>query len=279
LELAQTRMIDLVDALKAERPGFTGRPRLDAPLGDKRSSPKQAFTMERLRRLAVWGTAAAAAVLAVAMTSRSDVAVERFAILLHRPKPAAPVFDAQSATTQLADAVRGLKVSDEQLQTRLAAVEHEMDVTGSIAKQIQASDASRHAEQGPSLAAVALASTSIAPVEMAPPPASVPPKTDPNIALPPLPKTAFGVDIGSGLTLQALRMRWAAIRTAHPKFFEGLDPIISVREVPHSNRIELRLVAGPIPQPGVAAELCAHLTALGLFCQPTIYDGQHLALR
>lgn len=277
-------MIDLVDALKAERPGFTGKPRLDAPLGDRRSPPKPAFTMERLRRLAVWGAAAAAAVLAVAMTSRSNVAVERFAILLHRPQPAAlPAFDAQSATVQLADAVRGLKVSDEQLQTRLAAVEHDMDVTGSIAKQIQASDASRRAEQGPSLAATALASTSIAPVDMAPPPApapaSVPPRTDPNIALPPLPKTAFGVDIGSGLSLQALRMRWAAIRTAHPKFFEGLEPIISVREVPHSSRIELRLVAGPIPQPGVAAELCAHLTALGLFCQPTIYDGQHLALR
>lgn len=273
-------MIDLVDALKAERPGFTGKQRLDAPLGDRRSPPKPAFTMARLRRLAVWGAAAAAAVLAVAMTSRSDVAVGRFAVLLHRPKPA---FDAQSATAQLADAVRGLKVSDEQLQTRLAAVEHDMDVTGSITKQIQASDANRRAEQGPSLAATALASASIAPVDMAPPPAAAPasvlPRTDPNIALPPLPKTAFGVDIGSGLNLQALRMRWAAIRTAHPKFFEGLEPIISVREVPHSNRIELRLVAGPIPQPGVAAELCAHLSALGLFCQPTIYDGQHLALR
>ena len=97
--------------------------------------------------------------------------------------------------------------------------------------------------------------------------------------MPPLPKTAFGIDIGSGLTLQALRMRWAAIRTAHPQFFEGLDPIISVREVPHSNRIELRLMAGPIAQPGTAAALCAQLAALGLYCQPTIYDGQHLALR
>jgi hypothetical protein len=278
-------MIDLADALKAERPGFTGSPRLDAPFGDKRPRPKQAFTMERLRRLAVWGAAAAAAVLAVVLTSRSDFAVQRFSLLLQRPKPvAAPAFDAQAATAQLVDTVRGLKANDEQLQTRIAAVEHDLDdVTGSITRQIQAANANRRVDDGPSVAATVLASASIAPVDIAPPaviePAPAPPKADPNIALPPLPKTPFGVDIGSGLNLQALRMRWAAIRTAHPKFFEGLDPIISVREVPHTNRIELRLIAGPIPQPGAAAELCAHLTALGLYCQPTIYDGQHLALR
>jgi hypothetical protein len=275
-------MIDLVDALKAERPGFMGRPRLEAPLGEKRGAPKQVFTMDRLRGLAVWGTAAAAAMLAVAIASRSDVALERVAVLLHRPKPVTtPVFDAQAATAQLAEAVHGLKVNDDQMQTRLAAVEHDLDdVTGSISKQIQA-DANRRTEDGPSVAATALAAASIAPVDLpaAVAPAPAPVTADPNIALPPPPRTAFGVDIGSGLNLQALRMRWAAIRTAHARFFEGLDPIVSIREVPHSNRIELRLIAGPIAQPGQAAELCAQLAALGLYCQPTLYDGQHLALR
>jgi hypothetical protein len=276
-------MNDLAEALKAERPGFIGRQRIEAPLGDKRGAPKRVFTMQGLRRLAVWGAAAASAVLVVVLASRSEVAAERFALILHHPKPAAaPVFDAQAATVQLAEAVQGLKANDEQLQSRLAAVEHDVDdVTGTITKQIQAAAASRH-EDGPSLAATALASASIAPVDILPAPASaVLPatiKTEPEIAAPP-PKTAFGVDIGSGLTLQALRMRWAAIRTAHPQFFESLEPIISVREVPHTNKIELRLVAGPIAQPGAAAQLCAQLAALGLYCQPTIYDGQHLALR
>ncbi|MGA8355793.1 MAG: hypothetical protein WB772_00415 [Xanthobacteraceae bacterium] len=276
-------MNDLAEALKAERPGFIGRQRIEAPLGDKRGAPKRVFTMQGLRRLAVWGAAAASAVLVVVLASRSEVAAERFALILHHPKPAAaPVFDAQAATVQLAEAVQGLKANDEQLQSRLAAVEHNVDdVTGTITKQIQAAAASRH-EDGPSLAATALASASIAPVDILPAPASaVLPatiKTEPEIAAPP-PKTAFGVDIGSGLTLQALRMRWAAIRTGHPQFFESLEPIISVREVPHTNKIELRLVAGPIAQPGAAAQLCAQLAALGLYCQPTIYDGQHLALR
>ena len=195
------------------------------------------------------------------------------------------MFDAQAATAQLAEAVHGLKANDEQLQSRLAAVEHDVDdVTGSITKQIQAADANRHAEDGPSVAATALASAStIAPVDIPPAPASAPctrhrqNRAGDRFAA--AAETAFGIDIGSGLTLQALRMRWAAIRTAHPQFFESLEPIISVREVPHTNRIELRLIAGPIAQPGAAAALCAQLAALGLYCQPTIYDGQHLALR
>ena len=282
-------MVDLAEALKAERPGFAGAPRLDAPLGEKRGAPKRAFTMDGLRRLAVWGAAAAAAVLAVALTGRSDVAVDRLALVLHHPKLAAtPPFDAQAVTEQLAAAVRGLKANDEDVKSRLAAVEHDMDdFTGSISKQIKAADASRHGD-GPSVVATAAASAStVAPVDIPsavapmflPVPAPSTAKAAEESALPPLPKTAFGVDIGSGLTLQALRQRWAALRTAHPQLFEGLEPIISVREVPHSNRIELRLVAGPIAQPATAAQLCAQLAALGLYCQPTIYDGQHLALR
>ncbi len=285
-------MVDLAEALKAERPGFAGTPRLDAPLGEKRGAAKRPFTMQGLQRLAGWGAAAAAAVLVVVLASRSDVAADRIALVLHHSKLAAtPPFDAQAATEQLAAAVRGLKANDEALTSRLATVEHDMDdFTGSITKQIKAADASRHVEDGPSVVATAAASASmLAPADIpsAAAPASVPAtmpapgstKAAEESALPPLPKTAFGVDIGSGLTLQALRTRWATIRTAHPQLFEGLEPIISVREVPHSTRIELRLVAGPIAQPGTAAELCAQLAALGLYCQPTIYDGQHLALR
>jgi hypothetical protein len=284
LEPPERRVIDLVEALKAERPGFTGTPRLDAPLGNKRAAVKPAFTMQRLRRLALWGAAAVGALLIVALTSRNEAAVERIALALHRPKPAAmPAFDAQVATAQLAEAVRGLRANDEQLQSRLASVEHDMDdFTGSITKQIKAVDASRHAEDGPSVAATVLASTSTAaPVDIPPAPASPPAsaKAAEEASLSPLPKTEFGVDIGSGLTIQALRQRWTAIRTAHPQFFEGLAPVISVREMPRSNKIELRLVAGPIAQPGTAAQLCAQLVLLNLYCQPTVYDGQHLALR
>jgi hypothetical protein len=120
-----------------------------------------------------------------------------------------------------------------------------------------------------------------APVEMPHSAAAYPPATisTAEAASPAPPQGEFGVDIGSGLTIQALRMRWMAIRTAHPELFGGLQPIMTVREIPHSNRIELRLVAGPIAQPGETARLCAEMTRLAMFCQPTIFDGQHLALR
>jgi hypothetical protein len=43
--------------------------------------------------------------------------------------------------------------------------------------------------------------------------------------------------------------------------------------------MELRLVVGPLVNAGAAARLCGTLAASGLACQPTIFDGQRLALR
>ncbi len=94
-----------------------------------------------------------------------------------------------------------------------------------------------------------------------------------------MPRIEYGVDIGSGLTLEALRLRWNTIRAAHPQLFENLAPIVSVKELPRANRIELRLVAGPLADAGAAAQLCAALAPFRLYCQPTMFDGQHLALR
>ena len=279
-------MTDLAQALKAEPSDFTQALQGEMPPGAKKQvAPNKAFTMRALRRLTVWGALTAGALLIAALTGRNDVAVERLALVLHRPKPAAAApFDAQAATQQLAEAVRGLKASDEQIKLRLATVEHDMDdVTGSITKQIKAAAASRRTEDGPSVAATAVASAStVAPVDIPPAvpsaPGTITTSANPAVLAQP-PRTEFGVDIGSGLTIQALRMRWAAMRTAHPQLFKDLEPIVSVKDIPRTNRIELRLVAGPIAQPGTAAQLCAQLALLGLFCQPTIFDGQHLASR
>ncbi len=79
--------------------------------------------------------------------------------------------------------------------------------------------------------------------------------------------------------MEALRARWLAIYTAHPQLFEGMKPIVSIKEVARGSRVELRLVAGPIAQAAAATRLCASLTAFGLFCQPTLYEGQRLAQR
>jgi len=41
----------------------------------------------------------------------------------------------------------------------------------------------------------------------------------------------------------------------------------------------LRLVAGPLPNASIAARLCATLGAVSQPCQPTVFDGQRLALQ
>ena len=275
------RMTDLADALRAEPPlPATPLPGMVRP--DKLVTPKKRFTMERLQRVAIWGAAAAAAVLILVLTSQSQVAEDRIALILHRPRPAAArPFDAQAETARLADALRRLSDSDAQIRSQLAAVEQDMhDVTGSISKQIKVAADSRRADDGPSVVATATIAASVpalADLATASPPATI--KTAAEGTPPASSHMQFGIDIGSGLTIAALRMRWAAIRTAHPQFFEGMEPVVGVKEIPRSNRIELRLIAGPIEQPGAAARLCGQLSLLGLYCQPTIFDGQHLALR
>jgi hypothetical protein len=256
--------------------------------------PAGAFTMRSLRHAALWGTTAAVALLIAVLSSHGNFDAERLADVF-RGVDTSPVprpLDAQAETQRLAQAVHGLTIDNDQLKARLASVEQDLnDVTGSIGKQIEAvetADASRHVEDGPSVTATANVSTMLPavllPAVLAFPSGPTPgplaanqPAGDAAAAAPT--RTAYGVDIGSGLTIQALRTRWVAIRSAHPEVLDGLEPILSVREIPRANHVELRLVAGPLPDAGAAAQLCASLTPLGLFCQPAMYDGQHLAVR
>jgi hypothetical protein len=275
-------MLDLAEALKAEVPRRSVAPR---------AAPQRSFTMQRLRRLSVWASSAACALLIAALASRTPTGAERIALALNggqfkQTDQPLPAFDAEAATERLGEAVRGLAANDAAIKTRLAAVEQDMtDVTGSVTKQIaaaQAATTTRHPDDGPTVMATATETTALAAPD-APPQAAAallaaiqPPV---GAALPTIPRAEFGVDIGSGLTVQALRTRWAAMSSAHPELFAGLEPVISVKEGPHSKVVELRLVAGPIAQPAAATQLCTTLTALGQFCQPTFFDGQHLTLR
>ena len=273
-------MLDLADALKAEPARSAAK-----GAGAKSIAAPKTFTMGKLRRLIVWAAAAAGAVAIAALASRSDIGLDRIALIRHGPatqtQVATRTFDAQAETQRLAEAVRGLSTSDEKIKSRLAAVERNMDdVTGSITKQIEAAKGPRRADDGPSVAATAALTASLAAPAAAPAVAIAAAAPAPAVAASaPTPHTQYAVDIGSGVTIDALRARWLTVRAAHPQFFEGLEPLVGVKEVPHANRVELRLLAGPIAEPAAAAKLCAALALFGLFCQPTLFDGQHLAVR
>jgi hypothetical protein len=179
------------------------------------------------------------------------------------PPPAVVrAIDTQAAETKkLADAVRDLTADNDELKSRLAVVEHSVDdVTGSIARQAQSPPPSPPwPESGPPVPAT---------------PAAIAAVIAPALPLP----MEYGVDIGSAVSIQALRARWAGIRSAHPQLFDGLAPTISLSEMPPSNRPELRLVVGPLTSADAAARLCTTLERFRLTCQPTIFAGRHLAL-
>ena len=241
----------------------------------KRPAAAVPVTMRGLWRLVVWGSTAATALLIAVMSSRGVVGSQRAAVAASthggatvavvQPLQPAPTpqqsavrpFDAQAETKKLADAVRDLTADNDELKSRLAVVEHSVDdVTGSIARQAKATP---WPEDGPPVPTT---------------PAAIAAVLAPALPLP----MEYGVDIGSAVSIQALRARWAGIRSAHPQLFDGLAPTVSLSEMPPSNRPELRLVLGPLASAGAAAKLCTTLERFRLTCQPTIFAGRHLAL-
>jgi hypothetical protein len=241
----------------------------------KRPAPKVSVTMHGLWRLVVWGSTAATALLIAVLSSRGVVGSQRAAVAATTlrgsavavvqpaqspPQPAARSFEAQAETKKLAEAVRDLTADNDELKSRLAVVEHSVDdVTGSIARQAQSTAPPPWPENGPPVPAT---------------PAAIAAVIAPALPLP----MEYGVDIGSAVSIQALRARWAGIRSAHPQLFDGLAPTISLSELPPSNRPELRLVVGPLVSADAAARLCTTLARFRLTCQPTIFAGRHLTL-
>ncbi len=130
------------------------------------------------------------------------------------------------------------------------------------------------------LPALAPAHAQVAAAEPLPPriatpiPAAAPPRAASSAAT-----LKYGVDIGNAVSIEVLRARWLGIHSAHSRLFEGLIPVVMLRGVPHTGRIELRLVVGPLVSAEAAAKLCVALAPYRLPCQPTLFSSQHIALQ
>jgi hypothetical protein len=287
--------------------------------GPVRAAPAKAaaagaFTIQHLWRMTLWGATAAGALLIAVLTTQGDTGSQRMATLLSEPgkrQVAAQPFDPQAETRKLGEAVRGLTIENSQIESRLAAIEQNVDdVTGSITKQIDevkkqaANTWPADAKPGPITPAI-VASIVSPPIEtpsafgapLPPPPA--PPATQapsdvtgsvtrpaevakPVEAAKPADvdkSTEYGVDVGGALSVDVLRARWLGIRSAHRRLFDGLTPTVELHQIPKSNRVELRLVVGPLDNSEAAAQLCAALAAYRLLCQPTAFDRSHIALQ
>jgi hypothetical protein len=93
----------------------------------------------------------------------------------------------------------------------------------------------------------------------------------------PAQRTEFGVDIGGANNIEGLRALWLRLVKSN-KALEPLRPIIVIKERPNGGGMQLRLVAGPLRDAGLAAKLCANLNAGERTCEATVFDGQRLAI-
>ncbi len=239
----------------------------------KKASVIRPVTMQGLSRLVIWGTFAVTAMLIALLAGRGIVGSQRATVAIAtinngiKPPSAAqvsrPAVDTQAETKRLADTVADLAASERQIRQRLDAVEQSMtDVTGSIEKQIEQ------------------AKNAVSPTPWpGQPPVPSTPAAIAQVIAPALPlPIEYGVDIGSALSIQALRARWAGLHSAHRDLLQGLLPTVTLRETQKANNPELRLVIGPLQSADAASRLCAALSAYRLYCEPTVFAGHNLAL-
>jgi hypothetical protein len=270
-----------------------------ASVAAKRPSAEQ-----RLWRHTGWGLAAAAALSVAVLSSQGDGAAQKLAALLSssssRPAPPpARQFDPEAAARQLAQGMRTLADDRDRLAARLNALERDMrDMSSATKQQIEAAkaEAIKTAKEPPpwpesappvpmTLADVAamVKTVSPAPSGAADPPAATATPAAANAVEPTPPETtasiaqAYGVDLATASTMKSLHHRWASLRTAHPQLFEGIQPVVSVKQNPRTGRTELHLIVGPYASAETAAQFCDFVVPFHLNCQPTMFDGSRLA--
>lgn len=268
----------------------------------RRAKPVVSYLRLDLRGLvrpALWGCAAVASLLVVAFATQTATGKNRLATaygvmtgssdaaMLEQERRAIQrehVLDVEAR--HLTEAMRNLSEDRDQLLARMAVLERNYeDVTGSLGRLANPPKSSTEhlfpIAPSTELAPVILPTqptTPIATIPAAPAEREVAAAPQAETAEPTSARTDFGVDLGGGSTLAAMRAAWNQVRRNHASLLDGLRPVIGVRDG-KGGQVDLRLIVGPISNAAVAAKLCASLAAAGLSCQPATFDGQRLALR
>jgi len=272
----------------------------------KSAAARRPPTWQNLWRQAGWGLAAAAALGIAVLTGRDDAATQKVAALLSSmslgpPPPLPHQFDAETAARQLAQAMRGLADDRDRLASRINSVERDMrEMTGLIKQQIEVAkaEAIRTAKQTapwpdsapPVPMTMADVAAMVKTVSPAPSGAAEMPSatasanaTDTAERVSPDATAslgqAYGVDLGTASTMKTLNHRWTSLRAAHPQLFEGIQPLVSVKQNPRTGRTELHLVIGPYSNADAAAQFCDYVVPFHMNCQPAMFDGSRLALQ
>jgi hypothetical protein len=261
-----------------------------------------------------WGMATAIALGALVVTSQTQTATERLRSIFAVNEPSAvarmpPRVSQLEAEMQiLSEQMRAMKADRERLAGRIALLESSIDdMTGTIKRQADATAAL--AAKTPPPAPSSLSTTAsvnppaVSPPAITPVPASrsaaVAPEAKPEtattstVALPSgrtepsqaaepeatatAPQNEFGLDLGGGATLDAVRQRWVTVKANFGPLLSGLHP----RAAPdrRQGKTGYRLVVGPLPNNPAAAGLCAHFSAAHTACRAVKFEGEQIAQR
>jgi hypothetical protein len=258
-----------------------------------------------------WGAFTAVALTALAIASQTETAGERFRHIFAINESSAiarmppRVAQLETETQRLAAQVRALTTDRDRLAGRIALLESNIDdMTGAIKKQAAAT--------ATALAAKVPPPTPGAPAT-APPASSNPPGANVTIAAaetlasaaPPAPKAdrappqavplpparvatvsitgpdppaarqdEFGLDLGGGASIEAVRQRWSTVKANFGPLLSGMHPLAAHDQRPGATGY--RLVVGPLPNSVAASGLCAHFSAARTACRAVKFDGEQI---
>ena len=266
-------------------------------------APKRVLDIRALRRLAVWGAAAVVALTVAVLASLSDAGSRRLAAatsvasdadaqLSATAQLAARSSETEAETRRLMESIRILATDRERIVARIGMLERNIeDLTGSIKRQAvnqpRLPASQPEASPPPASSSPAPSAASVPTREAAVPPAATPAAPEPQQrsaqpatgepAVPVMegeaPKGELGIDIGGAVSFDGLRALWVSATKANAALFDGLHPVVAVRENNRTKTPELRLIVGPVPNAEAATRLCTTLAAARRYCQPVPFEG------
>ena len=279
---------------------------------DLRAPRRRRRELNALLWLCGWGGFTAVALTALAIASQTETAGERFRHIFAINESSAiarmppRVTQLETETQRLAAQVRALTTDRDRLAGRIALLESNIDdMTGAIKKQAAATATALAAKVPPptpgapatappassnppganvTIAAAETLASAAAPApkaDRAPPPAvPLPPARVATVSItgpdPPAAKQDdFGLDLGGGGTIDAVRQRWSTVKANFGPLLSGMHPLAA--HDPRPGVPGYRLVVGPLPNSVAASGLCAHFSAARTACRPVKFDGEPIA--
>ena len=277
---------------------------------DLRAPRRRRRELNSLLWLCGWGGFTAVALTALAIASQTETASERLRHIFAMNKSSAiarmppRVTQLETETQRLAAQVRALTTDRDRLAGRIAATRKQYRRHDGGHQKAGCRDCSRPCGQGTSTDAKRTGHRTAgksardecqhrrdgdagfrrvprtqgrpgAPQAVPLPPARVATVSITGPDPPAAKQDDFGLDLGGGGTIDAVRQRWSTVKANFGPLLSGMHPLAA-----HDQRPGVpgyRLVVGPLPNSVAASGLCAHFSAARTACRPVKFDGEPIA--